>query len=272
MNEEQKYKPMQVLQPTWRKQTLNLFMNALWRYYEKLSEYAKPGNTQIETELKKIQRLRKHIKNYWGKGEDDFDLVTLPLEAQDYGFLLDILWKYNSAKKQELQEAQRSISVEAAHEHLNREANLIQEILQAEIWNGVERGKILTDSLYKPAEQIPQGNSPIQNQVVIGTVYGQVIGTNQGQVVQNNITNSQVTLQKLFELVSGNQELSDEIRSNAMGDIQTLQSQLMKRAPDKGILEKARNALGILADSAQVGQFAVQVAPLIKTLFDILPI
>lgn len=271
--EQTKLSPMQVAQPNWRKQTLNLFNSALWRYEEKLIEHKKPGNTQIEKELKKVHRLKKHIKNYWKKGEDDFDLVSLPMEAQDYGYLYDLLWKYNSARNQEFKEAEATTTVKAALESEKREIDHIRETLQAEVWQAVERGKILIDSLYKPKEVPAQSNTaPYSQQTIIGDVYGQVIGNNIGRATQNVYHESLVTLQELFNLVAKNDSLPEEIKRNAIGDIQTIQSQLMKSEPDKNILTKAKDALGVLANSIQVGQFATQALPLIQKLSEKLPL
>lgn len=172
-----------------------------------------------------------------------------------------------------LKKLKQPLLVKAALESEKREIDHIRETLQAKVWQTVERGKILIDSLYKPKEGSAQSNTaPYSQQTIIGNVYGQVIGNNIGQTTQNIYQDSLVTLQELFNLVSNDDSLSEEIKRNAVGDIQTIQSQLMKSKPDKNILTKAKDALGILADSIQVGQFAAQALPLIQKLSEKLPL
>lgn len=266
MSDQNTHHPYQILQPQWRKKTLNVFMDALWRYYETLCPHKKAGNTKINNELKKIQKLRKHIKKYWLKGESEFYLTSLPLEAQNYGFLNDVLWKYLSAKRQEFTEKEKATSIKAANESLKSEVELLRNILAAPFWEKIQREKMLTDSVYKSPKDTSSEKSMIQNQIVIGDVYGQVIGVNKGQVIQESNYELLVMLQKLFGIVSLDDNLNSKIKSNAIGDIQTIQSQIMKKNPDKNILTRAKGALGVLADTIQVGEFAVKVIPLIKQI------
>lgn len=272
MLDESKAHPKQILQPNWRKQTLNLFNDALCRYEQKLLKYKRPGNTQIEHELKKIHIMKSHIKSYWQNGEDELDLITLPMDAQSYGFLYDIYYKYYSGKKQELEEAKRTTLIEAALEGQAQEVENINEVLHAPIWETVERQKILVNSLYIPKDvPLQSGNIPYTQQTINGNVYGQVIGTNVGHASQSVFQDSLVTLQELFELVKERSDLPANIKADAIGDIQTIQSQLLKPKPDKSILDKVIESLSILADSVQVGQFALYAAPLIQKFLDHLP-
>lgn len=269
MSDQEKYPPGQVLQTMWEKRKFSVFSNALWRYYEVLSKHRRPGNTTIGEELKKIQTLRAYIRK--SSSADDY-MPSFRLEAQDFGFLLNVLWKYYSAKKQELEEAKRTTLIESANEHLEKEVELINEILQAALWERVERSKILVDSLYVSREEPKDPATPIHVQTTIGTVFGQVIGVNQGQATQNQSAGPLQLLQKLYEEVSSNKEIPNTIKSDAIGDIQTMQSQLMKTTPDKSILSKARDALSILADATQVGGLAKAAGPLLAELADKLPI
>lgn len=64
-------------------------------------------------------------------------------------------------------------------------------------------------------------------------------------------------------------ELNDEEKISIQGDLETIKSQLAKSKPDVGILEKAKDNLGILADIAAVAPYVIKLTEWLTNTFNI---
>lgn len=105
----------------------------------------------------------------------------------------------------------------------------------------------------------------------IGDIAGNgnyIIIGNQNSIT--SITNSQYSdghrlAEDLRRRVNALGELSDDQKIAVQGDLETIKSQLAKQNPDRGIIEKAKENLGFLADVATVAPFAIQLFNWIST-------
>lgn len=109
----------------------------------------------------------------------------------------------------------------------------------------------------------------------IGDISGSgnnIILGNQNSIT--SITNSQYSeghrlAEDLRRRVNALGELSDDKKIEVQSDLETIKSQLAKRSPDTGILQKAKENIGFLANVAAVSRIALQLFTWLSTQFNI---
>ncbi|MDO8503883.1 MAG: hypothetical protein Q7S60_04320 [bacterium] len=262
--------PDQYVPLHWRVKTLKLFIKALQRYRELLQPHASQGNEKIRDEMTKINKLATHFREAINRGDGHWDLISLQLTGSTIGWLSDILHKYWRSKESLLQIQKQKTFVEGALEAEEKEVEELKEVLQNSLWERVDRIKVLVpDFVGQTANDSKDSErkSEIKQQITVGNLYGQVVfGDNFGNLNQGNTGETIKLLQELFNKIVEEKELPNEIKSDAIGDIQTIQSQVLKSKPDKGIIQTAMTSLQVLANASQVAQFAMIAVPYIDKL------
>ncbi len=249
---------------SWRVSTLKMFTRVLRRYIDLLLPHASLSNKTISEEIKKMTHLVVYIRGIMSRSFGDFDIVACAMLAKTYGKLYDALWKYYNWKKQLYEEKKRTISIESALEGDKAELDQINEILCLPEWEKFTRHKVLVGDFF--GSEAPKSKDPvIQQQITISNLYGQFAGINNGQMIQNENKEVLEALTQLAKLVVEN-KIPDSVKSDALGDIQTIQSQVMKSNPDKTILKMAGESLGVLGNLTQIGSFVIAVQPYLNTI------
>jgi len=101
--------------------------------------------------------------------------------------------------------------------------------------------------------------------ISIGTNNGQVVGTNNGAMTQNNNKELVDALQALAAILIKDNP-TDQITSEALGNIRDIQTEVFKSEADKTKMQKAAEGLQALANLTQFTSFIIQVTPLLHTI------
>ena len=99
--------------------------------------------------------------------------------------------------------------------------------------------------------------TPVQEIVVAGDQNIVQVGPNTYAYVQYQ--NLQSALNELLQAVILSEELSSEKKVEAIAEVKTIQAQLMKREPDKTLMNRLKEALGPLANVAGISNFLLNV-------------
>lgn len=253
-----------------RVSTLKLFYDSLNKYRSKLAPHHKENNKTIKEEIDRIDGMLSHISSLISKYDDDGDyyLTELHMRRMDYERLHDVFYKYYTGKKAKLRLQEATNNVKGALEAEEQEIKNIEEVLNGPFFQDLDRSSALVDDLQDVDNQAV---AKIEQQITIGNLYGQLVaGNNYGTMKQENNSELISLLQSLFDELVVLETISEQVKNNAIGDIQTMQAQAMKNTPDRTILERAREGLSVLADSLQVGQFAVVAAPYIQKIDELI--
>ncbi len=263
--------PSEFQRTQWKGKTIKIFIQALAKYKRLLVPHADKSNKKVRKEIKDVGRLIAHFREKSKEAQDDGGFIDINLMGSTYGLLSDIMHKHGAILESELKEKKKVSFVEGALEGEEKEVKEITKVLQNPFWQRVERVRTLVPHFSEPKTEKDdtkdKQDSIIQQQITIGSLYGQaVFGDNYGQLMQEEKGDILKALQDLFEEVRTAKTIPEEIKSNAIGDIQTIQSQTMKAKPDKGIVNRAVKSLSVLADASQVAQFALRVLPHLEKL------
>lgn len=249
----------------WRVKSLKIFFKALSRYTDLVLPYATEENTALFREYADINSFMNYISEQISKGDGDFDIVNLTFMSKNWGKILDVVWKYNSWKKQLLDEKDRVTTIKAALEGDKRHLEEIAEILQNPCWELFNRNPILIDSFYSTMP--PQTNDPVMQQVFnVETLNGILAGTNNGTITQNNESKEVLKAIEALADILKEGKINDQNTAEAFANLQELQGELLKPFPDNSKIKKAGEGLQILANFTQIGSFAIAVAPHLHTI------
>lgn len=250
----------------WRVKSLRIFFKALSRYAELALPYATEDNTELFQEYEEINAFLNYISEQILKGDGEFDFVKLTFLGKNWGKIFDVLCKYNSWKKQLLDEKDRVTTIKAALEGDKRHLEEVGEILKNPCWEQFNRHYLLIDSLYGTTPP-PQTNDPVLQQVFnVETLNGILAGTNNGTIMQNN--ESKEVLNSIQEIATLLKEgkISEKDTTEAFINLQILQGELLKPFPDNSKLEQAGKGLQALANFTQIGSFGISIAPHLHTI------
>jgi len=92
------------------------------------------------------------------------------------------------------------------------------------------------------------------------------IGDSNNIVVNSSFIDLHTHLDKLINSIRASEEVNDEDKLNAIADIETIKSQLMKPSPDKNIVKSAWEKVSKLATVSGLISLFQQIQPLIKSL------
>lgn len=253
----EKYHDEMTVNLRWRVSTLKFFMTAIVRYIELLTPYEGKGNSKINEELSDWSSIVLAVEDKIKEGTGDYDSLDFGLYGKNYGKLYDLLWKYRNYKEQLLKEKQKTIFVEAALEGEEAELADMDRVLAIDVWEKFTRHHALVPNFITAQVQPTTKDPIIKQQITIGHLYGQFAGINNGTMVQNENQGVMQALTELTKIVAeGN--IDNDLKQNMLGDIQTIQAQVTKKSPSKGILETSFTGLQVLAD---IGTIASTVAP-----------
>lgn len=98
-----------------------------------------------------------------------------------------------------------------------------------------------------------------------------VIGSNNNitSLVNSRYTEGHRLAEDLRRRINALGEISDDQKISLQADIETIKSQLSKDTPDRSILQKAKENLGVLADIATVAPFAFQLFEWLLKMFGV---
>ena len=114
--------------------------------------------------------------------------------------------------------------------------------------------KRLLDIRRARATAVPK--DPVQQQITIGNLYGQFTGVNNGTMVQNNNQEVMEALNALTKIIAES-KIENDTKRDVLGDIQTIQAQVIKKNPDRKIIEAAFNQLQVITNIAVLASIGV---------------
>lgn len=245
----------------WRVETLNsIFIPAIDRYVEVLQLYTTEGNTELFREYEAMQRFRDYFQEQADNADGGFDMVEVILLGKNWGKMYDLLWKYNSWKKQLFNEKERVILIKAALEGDKKHLDMISGVLQYPCWDLFIRQPILVDSLYN-SPSLKTKDPVIQQFFNVETLNGILTGTNNGVITQN-IESKEVlnSIQEIAEILK-KEPLEDKNKAEAFSNLQDLQGELLKPYPDSSKMKKAADGLQLIANISQIASFVMAIQP-----------
>lgn len=269
MNDQNQYDDRQVVTGRWEAKTLKLFIEILTKYSQILQPHSLDGNEKIKKELKRVSHYVSHIQSSLDRSEADWDLEELVMAGEEYGLLLDLLFKEKSSLNQEYREKKERVFIDGALEGLESKIQKITDILNTDVMQRAPRKKALVQTLRFSNEPKNNPDSVQYSQTIIGNVFGSAVVSNTGTIkveMKQEVSQAYELLKELTDLV---RELSLEStqKNDIYLDIQTLQSQLSKQKPNKGIMTGALNSLEALGNVAQISDFFItHIAPKIALL------
>jgi len=248
------------LRANWEENTIALFINALRVYVKCLEPFYKKGNEKIEKEIKDMRKLINYLvqiksdeKSNWG------GFIEIYFMKSTYSRLTDILNKYNSILKQIYRQKKEKILVDGALEAEEKELENLKEVLNKDPFIYDVRIKTLVpdfSSAFPETASVP--TSQIGQPINIEKFYGQaVFGNNYGQVIQNNNQEFIKELQDFSTKIMESNDVTPEVKKDAIIDIQMLVAQSNKSKPDISIMQKAVKSLSVLANITQVAGFVL---------------
>jgi hypothetical protein len=259
-----------VIHGSWERTTLDIFVEALERYLQKLDKDNLEGNTQINDEVGFVEWLIDHLET-----PDDMHRIniSMSLDAEYYKLLSDVLHKYYTALHNDLSVKKRKTSTVGALEAEEKKVEEIRRILQLPTFVHIPRRKTLVQDLSLPELTAPHTvQDPIvKQQIDIQNMYGPaVFGINYGQVISNDNKELIDVLHNFAREIVNANELSDNIKREALADIQTIQAQLDKKNPIKSVVTGAAESLGMLANAVAVMTFGPTVKHYIEKIAELL--
>lgn len=117
------------------------------------------------------------------------------------------------------------------------------------------RAKRLLDIRRARAAAVPK--DPVQQQITIGNLYGQFATVNNGTMIQNNANQEVMEALNSLTKIIAESKVDDEVKQDMLGDIQTIQSQVTKKNPNRQILEIAFNGLQVITHIAILASISV---------------
>lgn len=274
MSDQNQYDDRQVVVGRWEVKSLKLFVEILTKYSQILQPHSLDGNEKIKKELQRVSNYISHIQSSIDKSETDWDLEELVMAGEEYGLLLDLLFKEKSSLDQELREKREQIFIDGALEGLENKIQKITDILNTDVMQRAPRKKALVQTLRYSNEPKNNSDSIQYSQTIIGNVFGSAVVTNTGTInveMKQEVSQAYELLKELTDLIR-DLSLRSTQKNDIYLDIQTLQSQLSKQKPNKGIMTGALNSLEALGNIAQISDFFItRIAPkisLLSTLID----
>jgi hypothetical protein len=245
-------------------------IEALGLYSNALGSVPNPNET-IKKELRyagvAIQILYAGLEQAWG-------MPTITMDRNLWELTKSVGVEYLTAKSSKLELVKAAELVNGSTDQDQLALEQLSGFLDADGVKGLEMKTLLVKSFSSLMPSDGDMADKMTIQVQAGNVYGQLVvaGTNNGSITQNNsYTEIYKTLDELTaELSNESNDILPETRSDALGDIQSIQAQLTKSKPSKSVIDAALKGLSVVADAAQVGQVAVTLAPHVHTLTQLL--
>lgn len=274
MNEQNTYNDGQSVSTNWEIVSLKVFVEILTKYRQILQPHSVDGNDKIKEELRKISNYIDHIQLSIDRSNSDWGLQELVMTGEEYGLLLDLMFKEKSALDQDLREKKQRVFIEGALEGLENKIQKITDILNTEVMKRAPRKKALVETLRYASEPKTSSESVQYSQTIIGNVFGAAVVSNTGTIeveMKQEVSQAFEALKELTDLVK-DLSIEPSQKNDIYLDIQTLQSQLSKQKPNKSIMRGALSSLEGLGNVAQISDFFIShIAPkigLLSTLMD----
>lgn len=273
MNDQQEaiFTPSQNVNSHWRVSSIKVFIEAFQRYQHLLKPHNLKGNEEVIKEIDKAKRLIKYFRERI-KGKNDYQLAEVPCMGSTFGLIRDVLYKYWNFKKAELKKKKVKTFVKGALEGEEKEVEKIREILQVPFWQRVTRGKTLVPDFTSQAPKKKERKKPmphVKQNISIKYLHGQaVFGVNYGKLVQTRNKKLVKVLQSLLDEIVASEGASEEIKDSVIGDIRTIESQVIKPKPDKNILKKAWKSLDTAIKTAKIAELTQKAVPYIEKIKD----
>lgn len=242
---------------SWYPETYLIFDKAISRYIERLSQSARDDTATINNEIERAKNIVNLIRESKDAVGDKDNEVSVGMMGKDWALVHSLLAKYSGWKDQLLRE---NTDIPEALEPYKEELAEVRRLLGIFEEMQVPRGKYIAVEFYTSPEK--KDNSTTQQVINIGTMNGQFVGINHGNV--NQEIEIEVTLKNLSDEII-NSELTPEIKKESLADVLTLNAQIVGGKPDKGIMKNTLDKLSeVLKGGLTYGGSAAQIYSVVQ--------
>ncbi|GEM_PF-4272414 len=268
---EQLLQPRQEYGKTIKYDKVCLLQEALSVQMEYLNERNRQGNQKIADELEQLRKLHRsvhwQVEKYRKQDPEHYtwDAEGYLFSGEGWAILKAALGLLVRSVEAERQKKLAEGEPPEVVQDLEGKLNLIQEFLTWDIFSKVDEYPLIGQNRAMGEKQ-PQASGDITINATIHNVGSGIVAVGKDISIQQNFLPLSKALYELFEIVDSSLDLDDKQKEVAKGSIQTIQSQLTMREPDRGIISRAWHAIEKVAAIGGAIELLARISPLIAPL------